>query len=110
MIGISEYIDESLGDNIVWKTETYFRGNREEKREFLSLIWWCKKKSSTDKKQIEEWASAHKMRWLKPYIDFVNDVVSKEASSQDYMYQLSIIIKDILSSKTIKWDKFIKKD
>jgi len=96
-------IKESLDNNLFWKIDKYFEKDDQERKDFYDLVDYCRKQTSFNKKDIEEYLKEHPFKNLKKFIDFIDDVIKQETDNRDYTYILTVIIKQIIMSKTDKY-------
>lgn len=102
MINLKEYIiTESIDNNLFWKIDKYFERNNIEKRQFYNIVDFCRDNPGFNHKILEEYLSKHnEFKNLKKFIDFLDDVVKQDTTNRNYVYILTIIIKQIIANKT----------
>lgn len=100
---IRQFIYEALDNNLFWKIDKYFERDNQERKDFYDLVDYCRKQTSFNKNDIDEYLKEHPFKNLKKFIDFIDDVIKQETDNRDYTYILTVIIKQIIMSKTDKY-------
>ena len=92
-------IKEALDNNLLWKIDKYFSKDDQERKEFYSLVDYCREQTSFNKKDIEEYLKEHPFKNLKKFIDFIDDVIQQETENRDYAYILTVVLKQLIMNK-----------
>lgn len=105
MKSLNKYINESIDNNLFWKIDHYFKTKPQERRDFYSIIDYCRENTVSNSKQLEEYLKEHPFENLKKFVDFIDDVIKQDTSGRDYVYILYKIITLIIGnqSKGIKY-------
>lgn len=96
---LSNFLLESIDENLFWKIDKYFERNKEEYNQFVSLVNYCREMPGFNNQTIEEWLKTNKFTDIKKFVDFLDDIVKSETSDRDYSYILYKAIKLIIANK-----------
>lgn len=94
-----ESIKEALDNNLLWKIDKYFSKDDKERKDFYSLVDYCRDNPSFNQKDIMKYLETHPFKNLKKFVDFIDDVIKQETENRDYTYILSVILKQLIMNK-----------
>ena len=105
---IINFIKESFEENTFWKIDKYFERHQEELKKFNEIIDYFRALRSFNSNDIKNYIEDNKSINLKPFVDFLDDIIKQDTTNMDYNYRLYLIIKYILSHKE-ESDKYTNK-
>lgn len=102
MISLNNYIkiNEAIDpDTLIYKIDTWFARNDNERIGFNALLSKLKKSNIVDKKSIDDYLDTSKLQ-LKSFVDYATDnIFGNEV--QDYNYVFTKIISTLVANKQL---------
>lgn len=92
-------IDEALDNNLVWKIDKYLDRDENERKDFYDLVDYCRDNKAFNQKDLEEYLTDHPFKNLKKFVDFIDDVINPDLDNRDYIYKLTVILKQLITNK-----------
>lgn len=96
---LTDYLNEGLDDNLDWKIDRYFYKDNKGKKEFYELIDYCRDNKAFNQKDLEEYFKDYPFDNLKKFVDFIDDNIKLGIENRDYIYKLSVILKQLITNK-----------